>query len=201
MSVRIELMPDPVRHGLARTGGVTCEQEALITVDRETFRQIWTPSTLELLARTYWDYIRRRTLGLIRLRIAEDSQTVTLGGRIPLLRFRAPVISTGTSRASIEWPIEKGMLVARKGRDQGYLRIETVRADGGDPANPSLTVSSTVSNFYPFIRGSGRFARLGTWIYSQTQLRIHIAVTKGFLRSLDGIPTEIIQRGATPGRD
>ena len=32
MSVQIELMPDPVRRGLSATGGITCEQEALITV-------------------------------------------------------------------------------------------------------------------------------------------------------------------------
>jgi hypothetical protein len=196
MSVRIELMPDPVRHGLARSGGVTCAQEALITVDRETFEEIWTPSTLELLARSYWDYIRRRTFGLIRVRYRTDSQTVALLGRLPLLRFRTPVFSTGDDRASIEWPIERGLLVARDGEGRGYLRIEAVR-DGAD--SPTLRVSSTVSNFYPWIRGSGRFARFGTWLYSQTQLRIHIAVTRGFLRSLARLPDEMIRRGVQPG--
>jgi len=199
MGVRIELMPDPVRHGLARTGGVTCEQEALITVDRETFDQIWTPSTLELLARSYWDYIRRRTLSLIRVRYREDSQTVTLLGRVPLLRFRTPVFSTGDDRASIEWPVERGLLVARDGRGQGYLRIEASRSESEDAECPALTVSSTVSNFYPWLRGSGRFARFGTWLYSQTQLRIHILVTKGFLRSLDELPEEVLRRGVAPG--
>lgn len=198
MSVRIELMPDPVRRGLASSGGITCEQEALITVDRATFEEIWTPSTLELLARSYWDYIRDRTLGAIRVVYRGEEPVVALFGRIPLLRFRAPVFSTADREASVRWPIEKGLLVSREGRGQGYLRIAAIREGGDGSENPRLRVSSTVSNFYPWIRGTGWFARAGTWIYSQTQLRIHIAVTRGFLRSLDGIPGEVIRRGAGP---
>ncbi|MDQ5895304.1 MAG: hypothetical protein QG596_1565 [Actinomycetota bacterium] len=196
MSVRIELMPDPIRHGLARSGGVTCEQAALITVDRATFEEIWTPSTLELLARSYWAFIRRRTLGTIRVVYRGEAPVVALFGRIPLLRFQPPVFSTGDREASVQWPIEKGLLVSQEGRGQGYLRIGAVRESGGSKDHPQLRVSSSVSNFYPWIRGAGWFARTGTWIYSQTQLRIHIAVTKGFLRSLDGIPAEVIHRGA-----
>ena len=196
MSVRIELMPDPIRQGLAKSGGVTCVQEALITVDRATFEEIWTPSTLELLARSYWAYIRRRTLGAIRVVYRGEAPVVALFGRIPLLRFQPPVFSTGDREASVQWPIEKGLLVSREGRGQGYLRISAARESGGSEDHPQLRVSSSVSNFYPWIRGAVWFARMGTWIYSQTQLRIHIAVTKGFLRSLDEIPAEVIHRGA-----
>jgi hypothetical protein len=151
------------------------------------------------LARSYWDFIRRRTLGTIRVAYREGEPAVTLVGRIPLLRFRPPVFSTGSEKASVEWPIERGLLVARDGRDQGFLRIAAER-EPGDGAESRLRVSSTVSNFYPWIRGSGRFAELGTWIYSQTQLRIHIAVTRGFLRSLDDLPDEVLRRGVKPGR-
>ncbi len=42
-----------------------------------------------------------------------------------------------------------------------------------------------VANFYPFLRGSGWFARIGSFFYAQTQLRIHVLVTRGFLRSLE----------------
>ena len=41
-----------------------------------------------------------------------------------------------------------------------------------------------VNNFYPWLRGSGPFARVGVWIYAQTQQRIHRAVTRRFLRRL-----------------
>lgn len=199
MSVRIDLLPDPVRTGLASTGGVTCEQEALVTVDRDTLAGIWTPSTLEFLARTYWLYIERRTGGLIKVRYAADSQTVALFGRIPLLRFKPPVFSTGGDEASVQWPIDRGLLVARDGRDQGFLRIAVKRQGSSDRDAPSLRVTSTVSNFYPWIRGTGRFARFGTWLYSQTQLRVHIAVTRGFLASLVSLPEEILREGVTPG--
>lgn len=199
MSVRIELMPDPVRRGLASHGGITCEQEALITVDRETLAGIWTPSTLELLARFYWRYIERRTFGLIRVRYTGEDQTVALFGRLPLLRFRPPEFVTGDEQASVKWPIDRGLLVAKDGEGQGFLRISVLRSEEDDPECPTIRVSSTVSNFYPWIRGTGRFARLGTWLYSQTQLRVHIAVTRGFLASLEDLPDEVIRRGVTPG--
>ncbi|MGK2954729.1 MAG: hypothetical protein ACSLFI_03530 [Solirubrobacterales bacterium] len=201
MSVEIELLPDPVRHGLATTGALKCTQTALITVDEQIFEQIWTPSTLELLARSYWRFVRKRSLGLIRVSYRPDSQTVVLvSSRIPLLRFRSPEFHTGTDEASVTWPIEKGLLVAPTGRGKGFLRI-AVRHSGeceDRPGRQRLEVTSEVSNFYPWIRGTGWFARLGTWIYSQTQLRTHIWVTKGFLRSLEGLPDEVLRQGEDP---
>jgi len=203
VSVQIELLPDPVRHGLATTGGVTCEQTAVITVDQETFEQIWTPSTLELLARTYWRFIRKRSLGAIRVVYRPGSQTVVLfSRRIPLLRFDSPTFHTGGEGAYVEWPIDKGLLVARAGRDQGFLRIAVKNEGGSDGGSRQrLEVSSTVSNFYPWLRGSGWFARVGTWIYSQTQLRSHIWITKGFLRSLEDLPDEVLKQGEDPDTD
>ena len=47
-----------------------------------------------------------------------------------------------------------------------------------------MNVRTEVSNFYPLLRGSGRFARFGVRLYTATQLRIHVWVTQGFLRSL-----------------
>jgi hypothetical protein len=42
-----------------------------------------------------------------------------------------------------------------------------------------------VANFYPFLRGTGRLARIGAFVYAQTQLRVHVLVTRGYLRSLE----------------
>ncbi len=201
MSVEIDLMPDPVRHGLAKTGPIGCVQTALITVDDAVFEQIWTPSTLELLARSYWRFIRRRSLGLIRMSYAPGSRSVNLvSRRIPLLRFHEPEFDSGPDYGRVEWPIDRGILVAQEGRSQGYLRIE-VRRDSERPAKPghqAMTVSSEVVNFYPWIRGTGWFARTGTWIYSQTQLRIHLWVTRGYLRSLADLPSSVIREGEDP---
>jgi hypothetical protein len=79
------------------------------------------------------------------------------------------------------------VLVAREGRDQeGFLRIAVRRPGRAAAAGPTETVlvGLEVRNFYPWLRGSGRFARLGAWLYGQTQLRLHVLICNGFLRSL-----------------
>lgn len=214
MKAEIELMPDPVRSGIAAEGPVQCSQSALLTLDDDVMEQVWTPSTLELLARSYWKFLRRRTFGAIRVIYTEDSRSVVLVSRkIPLLRFSAPRFTTGGESAAIEWPIEQGLLVARAGRRQGYLRIEASRraasaernpgeadpVQGGREGRQGVLITSEVANFYPWIRGTGPSARLGAWFYSQTQLRTHIWITRGFLRSLTELPNEVLRTGADPG--
>ena len=201
MSVEIELLPDPVLHGIARREGLVCEQSAVITVDQEVFDEIWTASTLELLARSYWRFIRRRSLTAIRVVYREDSQTVVFfSRRIPLLRFKPPEFHTENDQASVKWPIDRGLLVARSGRGQGFLRIAVKHSGECEerPGRQRLEVTSEVSNFYPLLRGRGRFRRIGTWFYAQTQLRVHIWVTKGFLRSLEDLPDEVLKQGEDP---
>jgi len=201
MSVEIDLMPDPVRRGLATHGPIGCAQTALITVEAEEFEQLWTPSTLELLARSYWRFLRKRSFGLVRMSYGPGYRSINLlTGRIPLLKFEEPEFEIGGERGSVKWPIDRGLLVAREGRGQGYLEIE-VKRDAQRPSREgreSMTVTSEVVNFYPWLRGSGWFARLGTWIYSQTQLRIHLWLTRGYLRSLTDIPSAVILAGEDP---
>jgi hypothetical protein len=64
-------------------------------------------------------------------------------------------------------------------------------------------ITSQVANFYPMLRGWGWFSRIGRFVYRYTQLRIHVIVTNGFLRSLanlDLAPSVIGNlRGNTPG--
>jgi len=202
MRTEVELMPEPVRRGIAPEGPVECAQSALLTVDEEVFEQIWTPSTLESLARSYWSFLRKRSFGAIRVIYSPDSRTVVLlSRRIPLLRFGAPHFSTGSESAAVKWPIEEGLLVARAGRRQGFLRIEARRQTGVDVqrGRKKLLVTSEVSNFYPWIRGTGLFSRFGGWVYSQTQLRAHIWITRGFLRSLPRLPNEVLSDARPPG--
>jgi hypothetical protein len=201
MSVEIDLMPDPVRRGLATEGPIGCAQTALITVDDHEFEQLWTPSTLELLARSYWRFLRRRSLGLVRMSYGTGYRSINLvTEHIPLLKFLEPQFEVGGDYGLVKWPINRGLLVAREGRGQGYLKIE-VRRDEQRPSadgRESMTVTSEVVNFYPWIRGTGWFSRLGTWIYSQTQLRIHMWLTRGYLRSLRDVPEEVLRAGEDP---
>jgi hypothetical protein len=171
------------------TGAVSSVQEAEVTMPRDLLDQMWKPEYLERLARSYWRWLSYVTLGLIRVVYEEESRTaVLLTRRLPLLSFHAPRYETDSGVGCVTWPIEKGFLVASEGRSgDGFLRIRVERrdAEGQASADPAtVDVSVEVRNFYPWLRGSGRFARLGAWIYGQTQLRIHVLVCNGFLRSL-----------------
>ena len=90
------------------------------------------------------------------------------------------------------------MLVARAGRGRGYLRFDVRRLDPGPGGEARVRIRAVVANFYPLLRGSGRFARIGAFIYAQSQLRLHVLVTRGYLRSLERgeLPPLRPERGA-----
>ena len=177
----------------ARTGAVRSVQAADVYLPEETLRQIWTPPHLERLARTYWRFLSRVTLGLIRVRYTERERfVVLLLPWLKLLTFRAPEYELDAQRGVVRWRIARGLLVARAGRGKdGYLQIDVRRCPSEDPAQPERPAGATppararlhveveVANFYPSI-ASG----LGRWLYRETQSRIHVLVTHGFLRSL-----------------
>ena len=146
--------------------------------------------SLERLARAYWAYIERFSLGLLKVRYEPNARTVMLANRIPLLRFRKPEYVTTIGLGQVTWPIERGLLVSPAGRGRGYLRVTVRRLERRPelpPATESVLVTAAVANFYPGLRFSGIFTRIGAWIYNQTQLRIHVLVTHGFLRSLTSL--------------
>jgi hypothetical protein len=181
------------------TGAVASVQEAEVTVPSDLLAELWRPESLERLARAYWAWLSRVTLSLVRVVYEPDSRAVVLlTRRLPLLRFGLPEYETGPDRGSVTWPILRGVLVARTGRHRGgFLRIAVQRHEPrADADSETLTVRLEVRNFYPWLRGSGRFARFGAWLYSQTQLRIHVLVCNGFLRSLAG---EIVAGGGDAG--
>src|SRR5689334_21834182 len=100
------------------TGAVSSIQEAEITMPRALLDSMWKPEYLERLARSYWRWLSYVTLGLIRLVYTEDSRTaVLLTRRLPLLSFHLPVYETDSELGCVTWPIERGLLVAREGRD------------------------------------------------------------------------------------
>ena len=168
----------------ARTGAVRSVQAADVYMAEDTLRQIWTPPHLERLARTYWRFLSRVTLGLIRVHYTERERfVVLLLPALKLLTFRAPEYEMDAQRGVVRWRIARGLLVARAGRGKdGYLQIDVRRCPNEDPACQSsarLHVEVEVANFYPSIASS-----IGRWFYRETQSRIHVLVTHGFLRSL-----------------
>ncbi len=182
----IRVLPDPAGGPADAFGPVRSVQAAELDVPVEFIERSWKPEYLERLARAYWAYLERFSLGLLKVLYEEHSRTVTLLGRIPLLRFRSPEYVTPPGLGQVTWPIERGLLVSPSGRGRGYLRITVRRLEREDLAagRAAVLVSAEVANFYPGLRFGGLFSRIGAWIYNQTQLRIHVLVTHGFLRSL-----------------
>lgn len=165
----------------ARTGAVRSVQRADLALDEASLAEIWTPLHLERLARTYWRFLTRVTLGLIRVRYSEHERSVVLlMAPLRLLTFQAPEYEMDATRGMVRWRISRGLLVSRRGRDGlGHLQIEVRRTAGGDHQQARLHVEVEVANFYPAIASA-----LSRRLYNATQSRIHVIVTYGFLRSL-----------------
>jgi hypothetical protein len=163
------------------TGAVRSVQTAELLVEEAALREMWSPTYLERLARTYWRFLTRATLGLVRVHYSEGERSVVLLSRaLKLLTFDAPEYEMDASRGLVRWRIARGLLVARRGRDGGgYLQIEVRRSPGESPTQVRLHVEVEVANFYPSIA-----SRLSRRLYNATQSRIHVIVTRGFLRSL-----------------
>jgi hypothetical protein len=183
---RVNLIRSEEAERVAETGAVASVQEAEVTMPAELVAELWRPENLERLARAYWAWLTRVTLGLIRVVYTEDSRQIVLVSRhLPLLTFHPPRYETEAGRGRVTWAIARGLLVAREGRDSsGFLQIEVDRRGSTGRGEEVLRVTLAVRNFYPWLRGSGRFARFGAWLYGQTQLRIHVLVCNAFLRSL-----------------
>jgi len=182
----------PESESYAQDGATRSKQVARVTLPRTELDRIWSPEHLERLARSYWHFLERISLGALRVLYGPDSREVVLFGRpLVLLRFRPPEYETAAERGSVTWPIERGLLVAPSGRGRGYLRLTVERAVGTDGAGEvTATVSSEVVSFYPLIAGWGWFSTIGRFIYDQTQLRLHVIVTHAFLRSLANLELE-----------
>jgi hypothetical protein len=164
-----------------KTGAVTSVQCADLVLPEEALEAIWSPMHLERLARTYWRFLSRVTLGTIQVSYREDGRDVKLFGLVPLLTFERPEYEMDGQRGIVRWRIAKGVLVAKAGRNgRGYLEIDVQRRPSYDtPGCGIIHVEVEVANFYPAIASA-----IGRWVYENTQSRIHVLVTHGFLRSL-----------------
>ena len=194
---RVKIVDVPESEG-SEDGSVTTKQTAEVTLPREELDRIWSPEYLERLARTYWRFLSRVSLGVLRVLYTEDAREIAVFTRpFVLLRFHKPEYEMGEDCGVVTWPIEKGLLVQSRGRGKGFLRITVRRFPEKEAGEDAVgEVSSEVANFYPTIAGRGKFARIGQAIYRMTQFRIHIIVTHAFLRSLARMDLEESKVGA-----
>jgi hypothetical protein len=100
-----------------------------------------------------------------------------------LLRFHAPEYDISDERGIVRWRIQDGLLVSKP--NEGYLEIDVRRMPSDRQGYARIHVEVEVSNFYPAL--STLIAR---WFYVNTQSRIHVLVTHGFLRSLAKLQLE-----------
>jgi hypothetical protein len=188
---------EPDDHTVMDAGGaVRSIQAANVTMPEGDLEAIWTPLYLERLARTYWKYLSRVSLGLIRVEYTSNERRVVfLRSPFVLLRFRAPEYHIGEGRGIVRWRIRDGVLVAK--HDQGYLEIDVQKTEAEKPGFAQAHVEVEVANFYPAIA-----TWLTRWFYKVTQSRIHVLVTHGFLRSLvrRELETSAVGRFETNGR-
>jgi hypothetical protein len=169
------------------TGAVRSVQSAEVSLPADKIDAMWSPLYLERLARTYWRFLTRATLGVVRVYYTDGERYVCLLVRpFKLITFDAPEYEMDAERGVVRWRIMRGLLVARHGHDRdGYLQIDVRRSRSGRVGCVNVEVEVAVANFYPAIA-----SRLSRFVYSQTQSRIHVIVTHGFLRSLARLDLE-----------
>jgi hypothetical protein len=186
-AARVHIVGKP-QNSSAADGSVTTKQVADIYLPASELDSMWSVEYLERLARTYWRFLTRVSLGLIRVVYTPNSREIVLLAKpFKLLTFGAPEYETEPRLGRVTWRIDKGFLVAPRGHGQGYLRIEVERREDwsdGPGGLQVVRVTSEVGNFYPLIAGWGWFAKIGRFIYRITQLAIHAVVTEAFFRSL-----------------
>lgn len=178
-------------------GRVRSKQSAELTFAHAELDRIWGPANLENLARTYWRFLSRVTLGLIRVVYSEDTRSVVLLGRpIVLLRFDAPEYTIEPGHGAVRWRIRDGLLVARSGRGSGYLALDVRRDQDDAQGRVRLRITAEVSNFYPSIA-----VGFGVPFYRMTQSALHVLVTHSFLRSLAKLRLAESKVGALADQD
>ena len=108
---------DPEEHTtMDASGAVRSIQAADLTLPASALDELWTPQHLERLAQTYWRYLSRWTLGLVRVTYDEHGPAVVLLRRpLVLLAFKTPEYEMSSDRGIVRWRIDRGVLVAAPG--------------------------------------------------------------------------------------
>ena len=178
---RAVIISPPKSTVIAQDGAVRSVQSAQLTLSQQDLERIWTAANLENLARTYWQFLSRVTLGLIRVVYTADSRAVVLLGR-PLhpAALRAPGLHD-RGRPPRGELADPGRAAGGAQRPRGSViwRVDVRREPDQPDGQARLLIEVEVSNFYPSIA-----AGFSTPVYEMTQSAVHVLVTHAFLRSL-----------------
>ena len=166
---------------IAEDGAVRSAQSAKISCPRDELTRLWTGENLENLAATYWRFLSRVTLGIVRVVYGVGERRVVLIAQpLTLLRFESPDYLLEPGHGKVSWRIKGGLLVARRGRGAGYLALDVTRLQDDEVSGQGTArIEVEVANFYPSIATG-----FSTPVYEATQSALHVLVTHAFLRSL-----------------
>ncbi len=180
LPARAEIVSPSKSTVVAHDGAVRSIQSAELLVSDADLERLWHPANLENLARTYWRFLQRVTLGVVRVVYGDNERSVALFGRpLTLLRFDAPEYEFADDHGNVRWMIRDGLLVARAGRGCGFLALDVRRGERDEHGATMLHIQVEVANFYPAIA-----AGFSIPVYRATQSLVHVLVTHAFLRSL-----------------
>src|SRR3984957_12723279 len=121
------------------------------------------------LARTYWRFLERSSLGLIRVSYSERDRAVVLLRRpFVLIRFDPPRYELGEDHGVVRWQIRSGALVShRQDGERGFLQIDVRRLADAHDGYQTIHIEIAVLSFYPAIANT-----LGPRLYAATQSAI-----------------------------
>lgn len=162
-------------------GACRSVQTATVTFRSGALPALWTEETLERLGRTYWAFMTRFTLGLVRVFYTPTHRSMSLLIRpARLLTFDPPEYESTPDGGKISWQIVGGLLLSKSGREHGagHLDIEVRRLEPPREGFERVRIEVEIENFYP------TFQRISPWLYRNTQSRIHVLLAYGFLRRI-----------------
>ena len=193
---------DPEEHTVMdEHGAVRSIQAADVTVPADELDKRWNATHLERLARTYWKYLSRVTLGLIRVTYTEDGARgrAARSARSCCCASRAPEYDVAPTAGVVRWRIQRrpARLASAAATATATSRSTCAACPPEEEGWATVHVEVEVASFYPAIA-----TWLTKFVYSHTQSRIHVLVTHGFLRSLARLDLEesAVGRFAEPQR-
>lgn len=129
------------------------------------------------LLRFYLEYVKRFTLGIIRVETGRDTLDFRLTGvGLVLIRFSVPLTEQDGTVDKTTLRICGGLLVQPKECDRGQLEFKVETASSG------TRLSLQLADYCPLLLGSNRPSLLRKWLYRLTQAYIHKVVIIRFLR-------------------
>ena len=162
---RVKLVQPAAVRTTRRTEDIGSKQVAEVTLPRAELDEVWSAEYLERFARTYWRFLTRVSLGLLRVLYTETSREVVLLTRpFVLLRFRRRVRDRGRRRHGHLADRPRACWWRRTGAAAATCGWGCAAPAADEATEATAVVTSEVVNFYPRDRrpGLGRSAASST---------------------------------------